>query len=164
MRVLIGARYDMVSFEEKKKQLKNDFSHLSPMLGLSCSVTGAMSVYASAGRAFAPPSSRTDGSLEPEISRKIESGIKHNWFSGKIRSTLAVYQLEKQDMAIPDKNGFIQQTGSQRSRGIEFEVQAQMTERCASTFSYAYTETEMTEFAEPLVTGTSESNALCNEY
>ena len=36
--------------------------------------------------------------------------------------TVAGYQLEREDIAIFDDNGFTAQTGSQRSRGVEVEL------------------------------------------
>ncbi len=94
-----------------------------------------------------------EGTLEPEESAQIEFGVKNNLLNGKIHSTLSVYQLEKQNIAIPNNNGVMRQVGDQRSRGLEFEVQAQMLAKCASIFADIYTDAEMTDFAETVTIG-----------
>ncbi len=150
---ILGCRYDWISFEEENIDVNESYKSMSPMIGINYLPMQNMSLYANAGQAFAPPSSRSDGKLEPEKSSQIELGMKNIWLNNKIYSTLSIYQIDKNDIAIPDKNGFMQQVGSQRSNGVEFEVQAQMSERCASIFSYAYTNAEMTEFAESVIIG-----------
>lgn len=150
-RLFIGARNDMITFNEHLKNIKNDFNEVSHMFGISQSIGNDFTIYANTSQAFAPPSSRTDGALEPEKSKQIETGLKSQWYNRKIKSIISIYRLDKEDIAIPSQNGFIEQIGTQRSQGIEFEVYAQMTDHCASIFSYAYTETEMINFSENVV-------------
>jgi iron complex outermembrane recepter protein len=155
-RLFLGGRYDRIALKEKKTLTTKRHNKFSPMVGLSYSLCQDMTIYANAGQAFAPPSSRADGNLGPEQSQQVELGLKNVWLNGKIRSAISLYQLEKENIAIPDKNGFAQQVGSQMSKGVEFEVQAQMAMQCASIFSYAFTNAEMTEFAESVTVGQDE--------
>ncbi len=151
--LFLGGRYDRSAFKVKNEGISKIYHNFSPMLGISYSPLRAVTFYANTGQAFAPPSSRAEGNPEPEKSAQVEAGIKNSWLKGKIRSTLSVYQLEKQNIAIPDKNGFTRQVGNQRARGVEMEVHAQMTAKCASIFAYAYTDAELTDFAEVITVG-----------
>ena len=152
-RLFLGGRFDRITFKEEKTGANKKYNNFSPMLGFSYAVWDNTTFYANAAQAFALPSPRADGKLEPEESAQVEMGLKNKWLNGKIHSSIAVYQLDKKNIAIPDKNGFTRQVGSQQSRGVEFEVQAQMTPQCASIFSYAFTNAELTDFAESVPIG-----------
>ena len=62
--------------------------------------------YANYGRAFAPPSSRVVGERKPEESRQIEVGIKKDLPELKGLATFAYYDVERENIGIPDANGF----------------------------------------------------------
>lgn len=146
--VLAGARFDAIDYEDEATATSRDFSQLSPMLGLVYSPRPWLSLYASAGRAFAPPSTRVVGEREAEESEQTEAGIKAELWGGKAQTTLAVYQLERDNVAIPDATGITRQLGAQRSRGVELELAAEPRPRLRTFFSYAYTDAELTRFAE----------------
>ncbi|HEY2291042.1 MAG TPA: TonB-dependent receptor [Thermoanaerobaculia bacterium] len=152
LQVVAGARFDAIGYKDTVSSTSRDFSKLSPMLGVVYSPVPALSLYANTGQAFAPPSSRVVGKREPEESRQTELGLKANLWQGKLQTTLALYQLERRHIAIPDLTGFIEQTGTQRSRGIELEVAAEPLPRLRTVFSYAYTDAELTHFTEVVMT------------
>ena len=70
-----------------------------------------------------------------------------------MQSTFAVYELNRDNIAIPDNNGFTQQQGDQRSRGVEFEIAAEPAPGLRTFFSYAFNDSELTRFAEQLIVG-----------
>ncbi len=160
--LLAGARYDYIDTEGDAKSLlfptgtpvtsfSRDDSELSPMLGAVYSPGETLSVYANAGRSYAPASSRLVDELspdgrEPEQSTAFELGVKKRFADGRVRTTFAVYQLEREDIAIPDANGLTQQAGDQRSRGFEFELAAEPLPKLLTFFTYAYNDAELTEF------------------
>ena len=146
--VFIGGRYDVIDYEDKSVDLKRDFNQFSPMAGATFSPTSSFSVYASAGRAFAPPSTLVQGEREAEESTQFELGFKRQYYEGKLNTTLALYQLEKKNIAIPDDNGVTQQAGDQRSRGVELELAAQPTRTWQAFLAYAYNDAELTKFTE----------------
>lgn len=151
--IFLGGRYDYITFKDDIDNTDQQFKKLSPMFGFNYTVLSNLALFGNIGKSFAPPSSRVVGNLEAEESNQIELGIKKNWLDGKIRSTVSVYQLKKDNIAIPDRNGFSKQIGSQESRGIEIEFTGQMTDRCASLFSYSYTDATLTEFSEMINVG-----------
>jgi iron complex outermembrane recepter protein len=146
--LFLGSRYDYISFIDELDNTNEEFKKLSPMLGFNYTALSSLALFGNIGKSFAPPSSRVVGNLEAEESNQIEMGLKKNWLDGKIRTTVSVYQLKKDNIAIPDRNGISKQIGSQESQGIEIEFSGQMTEKCASLFSYSYTDATLTEFSE----------------
>jgi iron complex outermembrane receptor protein len=91
------------------------------------------------------------GEREPEEVTQVEAGLKKNWMNGRIRSSFAFYNLDKQNIAIPDDNGFTQQAGDLRSRGVEFDLSGEPAENWETYFSYAFNDTELTNFKELIV-------------
>lgn len=155
LQVLVGARFDWIDYEDEVNDTSRSFSQVSPLLGVVWSPRAALSLYANAGRAFAPPSSRVVGEREPEESEQIEAGVKTELWQGRAQATFALYELERRNMAIPDRTGITRQTGSQRSRGAELELAAEPLPRLRTFFSYAYTDAELTGFAELVLVGIS---------
>ncbi len=151
--VVLGARWDSIDYEDEVSNTSRDFSKVSPILGLVYSPTAALSLYANAGRAFAPPSSRVVGERRPEESVQTELGVKGELWGGRLQTTFAVYELERENVAIPDLTGVIQQTGTQRSRGVELELAAEPLRGLRTLFSYAYTDSELTRFTELVLVG-----------
>ena len=127
------------------------------MFGFGYSPMNSLSFYGNVGKAFAPPSTRVVGDREPEESSQFEVGVKKQLFENKMTATLAYYHLEKDNIAIPDDNGVTQQTGNQRSKGIELEIMATPKNNMVALFSYAYTDAKLTEFREQLVIGIDEN-------
>lgn len=158
--VILGARWDSIDYEDEVSNTSRDFSKVSPVLGLVYSPVPSFSLYANAGQAFAPPSSRVVGERRPEESRQIEVGTKAELWGGRLQSTFAVYELERENVAIPDLTGFIQQTGTQRARGAELELAAEPLRGLRTLFSYAYNDSELTRFSEILIIGPNPTDFL----
>jgi outer membrane receptor protein involved in Fe transport len=127
---------------------ERDDSEFSPMAGVLVAPTPELSFYANYSRAFAPPSARVLGELAPERGTQYEGGVKKRFSAWKTETVFAVYQLERDNIPIPDDNGFTQQAGDQRSRGFEIDVAAQPAASFRTFFSYAYNDAELTSFAE----------------
>jgi TonB-dependent siderophore receptor len=148
VQVLAGARLDSLSFEETLVPTERDATKLSPLGGIVFEAVPGLSLYANAGSAFGPPSSLVVGEREPEESRQVELGLKKTFLGGKAFLTAAAYHLEKENIAIPDGTGVTRQTGDQRARGFELELQAEAQPGWFATASYAYTDAELTSFSE----------------
>jgi iron complex outermembrane recepter protein len=151
--VIAGARWDSIDYEDEVTRTDRDFSKVSPILGLVFSPTPSVSLYANAGQSFAPPSSRVVGERRPEEGQQVELGTKAELWGGKLQTTFALYELERENVAIPDLTGFIQQTGTQRSRGAELELAAEPVRGLRTLFSYAWNDSELTRFSEVVRTG-----------
>jgi TonB-dependent siderophore receptor len=148
LQLLAGARWDSIDFEDAVSGVSRSSSELSPMLGLVFRASETISLYANSGRSFAPPSPRVLDAPEPEKSRQMEVGARWAAPGGRLRATIAAYELERNNIAIPDDNGFTQQAGDQRSRGIELDLAASPGRGWRTHFNYAYNDAELTRFAE----------------
>jgi TonB-dependent siderophore receptor len=144
----IGARLDVLDYEEPVSGTQRSDTELSPMAGLTYTPKPSLTFYAQGGAAFAPPSSLVVGDRAPERSRQLEAGLKAQLLSGRGFLTLAGYHLERNDIAIPDATGVTRQTGDQRSRGFEVEVSAEPVASWFASAGYAFTDAELTEFTE----------------
>lgn len=149
--VVVGARYDTIDYEDAVSNTSRDFSKVSPTLGVVYTPVPSLSLYANAGQAFAPPSSRVVGERRAEESTQAEVGVKAELLGGKVQTTFALYELERENVAIPDLTGVIQQTGTQRSRGFELELAAEPRRGLKTLFSYAWTDAELTRFSEQVL-------------
>ena len=148
VRVFAGARLDTLDYEERRSRTDRTHTRLSPMGGLSWSPASSLSLYLSAGAAFAPPSTLVVGERVPEESRQVEVGAKRTFRGGRGFASLALYHLEKDNVAIPDGSGVTRQAGDQRSRGVEVEASAELGPGWFGVASYAFTDAELTRFAE----------------
>lgn len=147
--VFMGARYDAIDFKDKVTGYEGDFDKVSPMFGFLWGATPSQSFYGNFGQAFAAPSTLVlTQDRQPEESQQFEIGWKKNWMSGRLNTTLALFDLERENIAIPDDNGVTKQTGTQDASGLEFELAANLPNRIHAYFSYAYTDAELTEFRE----------------
>jgi outer membrane receptor protein involved in Fe transport len=121
------------------------------MLGLLVAAHPRLSLYANFGKAFAPPSSLVVGEREPEETTQYEAGAKARLFGGRLSLAAAAFQVEKRNVAIPDNTGVTRQQGTQESKGVEVEAQAEILRDWFAFASYAFTDAKLTEFRELVV-------------
>ncbi|MGD8375932.1 MAG: TonB-dependent receptor, partial [Acidobacteriota bacterium] len=127
----------------------------SPMLGVVFNPAEDQSLYASASQSFAPPSIRvSDPDPQPEEGTQYEVGYKVEALRGRLQTTVAVYQLDRENIPVPDANGFTQQSGDQRSRGVEWDFAIEPIPGLRVFANYAYTDAEFTSFFQTAVVGT----------
>lgn len=155
VQLFVGGRFDALDYQDAITATSRDGNHFSPMLGAVYSPRPDLSIYANLGQAFAPPSSRVVGERKPEESRQYEIGTKKQLGKRGGFVNLAFYHLERENIAIPDETGFTQQTGNQRSRGVEVELVTETLADWLTLVSYAYNVSVLTEFAETVFTGSN---------
>jgi len=159
--LMLGARFDNIDLKGslfaasmgQTVTVSRDDSELSPMLGFVYAPNESVSLYFNAAESHAPsalrPSDFVDpDTLQPEDSEGYELGVKTQAVRGKLQTTFALYQIDRSNFAIPDNNGITQQAGDQRSRGVELELGAEPVPGLHTFVSYAYNESEFTNFGE----------------
>jgi len=146
--VFAGGRLDSFDFEDEATATRRDGGKLSPLAGVVYSPISGLSLYGSFGRAFAPPSIQVVGDRDPEESRQLEVGVKTTLLDRKLFATVSAYDLRRENIAIPDATGITRQTGDQRSRGVEFELSAEVVKGWFTYAAYAFTDAELTQFRE----------------
>jgi len=155
----IGGRFDLVDYDKTSivnqqnptagpEPIDAHYRQLSPLLGVVFAPNDELSFYANAGGAFAPPSALAVDDLEPEKSRQGEVGSKAQLLDGKLDGRLALFHLQKDDIAILDDNNLTRQLGDQRARGLELELWVRPASGWYAQASYAYLDAELTRFNE----------------
>ncbi len=153
VQLYLGGRLDFLDYTEEFSDTRRNETQFNPMVGLLVQPRRDLSFYVNGGSAFSPPSSLVTGERKPEESRQVEGGVKKKWLGDRIQAQVAVYHLEKTNIAIPDQNGFLRETGSQRSRGLELSWSAQHRPLWHTFASYAYNRSQLTEFTETSIVG-----------
>lgn len=125
-----------------------------------------VSVYASWSNAFDPQSAATQepaggGPFAPQTGTQLEGGVKAQLFEGRLQAGLAVYRILRTnivqlDTTRPPINGVNQlaPVGEVTSKGIEFDITADVTPDWVVMFNYGYNDTR--------VTGTVPGQAITN--
>ena len=148
LQLFAGGRFDAVDYEDKLTATKRDYQKFSPMLGLLLAPTPNLSLYANAGLAFAAPSARVIGPRRAEESTQFELGAKQRLLDGRLNLNVALFQLTKENIAIPDNSGITRQNGDQESRGLEIEIAARPAPDWHLFATYALLDAELTQFNE----------------
>ncbi len=163
--VVLGARLDIVDYQaDGTVRSDRDDSQLSPLVAIVGQPLEQLSLYVQYAESFEPPSTLTVGEIEPEEGQQIEVGAKLDLADGRLRLNLSLYQIERSNLSIPDSSGITGQQGDQRSRGAEFELYARLAEGFDCSFTYAFTEAELVEFAELVVFGPGPTDFFIADY
>lgn len=154
IRLLVGGRFDWnktTMFDRvggPDPALTRKESSFSPRAGLTWTPVPAVSLYASWSRSFLPQHfGRLRGGGLPTVlkGRSLEAGVKLNLLNGRVRPTLAVFDIERIGAAVSDPEDFnyVIQIGKSRTRGIELDVPAAITPRWRVIASYAHLDAEV---------------------
>ncbi|AFY51247.1 TonB-dependent siderophore receptor [Nostoc sp. PCC 7524] len=152
LKLLLGGRFDTVDFDlqDNLNNIKSSTysDAFSPRIGIVYQPSKPISLYANFSRSFVSQSgSSFDGTpFQPERGTQYEIGVKADWFSGRLSSTLAFYQITKTNVLVTDPNRptFFIQTGEQRSRGVELDLVGEILPGWNVITSYAYTDAIIT--------------------
>ncbi len=149
LKLLLGGRFDYFD-QLNDNRLTRAVSaaidrKFTPRLGLVYQPVEPVSLYASWSRSFQPQLQLTydNQPFKPETGEQYEAGVRIEGFNKRLTSTIAVYQITKQNVSTPDirpgvPSGFSVQFGEQRSRGVEIDLSAQPTRRWNLIFTYGY--------------------------
>jgi iron complex outermembrane recepter protein len=156
LKLLVGGRFDY--FDQVYDDpltgvtLAANDRKFTPRLGLVYQPIEPVSLYTSWSRSFQPQLQLTydNQPFKPETGEQYEAGLRIEAFNKRLTSTVAVYQITKQNVSTPDirpgvPSGFSVQLGEQRSRGFEFDLSAQLTRRWNLLFTYGYTNAIVSE-------------------
>lgn len=145
---LVGARWDEIDFSDDVTGTERSDGELSPMVGAVWQPVPGFSLYGNWSESFSPASPRVVGPRDPEESTQTEIGLRKDLWDGRLRATLAAYRLDRENIAIPDDNGFTEQAGDQRSEGYELELAGNLGPGFRGFLTFAYNDSELTRFRE----------------
>ncbi len=167
--VLAGLRYDeFESFTRSAGQRTpvDTNTQVSPRLSVTYKLAADRSVYASWLTGFEPQAGYTElngGPFDPSDSKLFEIGYKQRAFDDRLLFTTSIYEITKNDIVVfandEDNPDLYRQRGQERSRGFEFEVNGQITDRLTLIANYAYNDAEVTEDTDPALVGAQKENA-----
>jgi len=158
LHILLGGRFDSVDEDDDLNDRSTDESEFTGRAGVLYQVDDHFAPFLSVSQSFQPAGpgtvDRSGAVLDPETGLQYEAGVKSTFLAGDLQATLAVYQIEKEDVAVFDLDYFFatgEQTWlpgvDQRSRGVEIDVTGQITDELRIIANYAYTDTEETDNA-----------------
>lgn len=152
IRLTLAARHTTAQTANPYAGLTDD-SRLTTRAGLSVSLSPTTSVYGLYDQAFVPQAGASfDGrAFDPITGNNTEAGIKKDWFGGKWNSTLALYQITKNNVltADPANPNFSIQLGQTQTKGAEFDLRGNITNDLNLIFNYAYTDSRISKDTNP---------------
>ncbi|WP_165665423.1 TonB-dependent receptor [Metapseudomonas otitidis] len=133
--VLLGLRYDHFEVDSEnrlngRRERRVDDS-FSPRVGVVWTPVPEHAFYASFSKSYAPVGGGLIGitagaagntnTLDPELTRQKEVGVKSDWLDDRLSTTFALYEIELYNRRTSDPNnpGNVLLSGLQRSRGAE---------------------------------------------
>ena len=151
IRLTLAARYtELITVNKDDRDDK-----ITPRIGLSVDILPSLSVYAMYDQSFLGQNGTTydQSAVDPIDAIDIEGGIKKSFFDGRLKASLGVYQITKEnvittDYEHPGTDGnfpFVMQLGEIQSKGIEFDMQGEITPQLNIVLNYANTNVEVTE-------------------
>ncbi|MBB5638550.1 iron complex outermembrane receptor protein [Pedobacter cryoconitis] len=166
----LGARYTWYTNEKETTNAKgvvktNNYSQkaLSPRAALTYMVNPATSVFFLYDQSFVPQSYQValvdpvtkeligSAPINPQQGKDMELGIKRNWFSSRLLTTLNAFHTTKTNVPIPDlvNTAFVKPAGQVTSNGIEADVIGNITDRLSITANYTYVKATITKDEDP---------------
>ncbi len=147
--VLLGGRYDSTkgdSLANGNRTIINKKEQFTPQAGLLFQPTQTTTMYASYSGGFNPTTSvdpETGETFDPEEATQYEVGAKARFLDEKLQASIAIYDLEKNNIVALNGNGVLDLVGEVRSRGVELDVSGEVIPGMNILASYAYTDNEI---------------------
>jgi len=153
-KLLLGVRYDKydqsVLDHNTGNLVEQSLSATSPRAGLVYQPSKTVSLYATASKSFRP-NSGISYELQPfpaETGKSGEVGAKYDSADGKISSTLAIYNISKNNVLTPDPrdpNNRSIAAGEVQSKGVEFDLGGEVAAGLRLSAAYAFTDAKVTQ-------------------
>ena len=159
LKLLLGARYDTSSGKGTRdgiEQTPSEDSSVTGRFGVGYKVTGAVLAYASVAQSFVPQTPGTvdvDGALlDPQTGLQYETGFKAQVLGDRLLTTVSVYHIRKDNVALSDLVLF-NETGqiaffpgvAERSRGVEVDAAGRLSDRLSVFANYSFNDAETVE-------------------
>lgn len=152
---LLGGRQDWVESDFRNKLapaggVNGDDRKFTWQGGLMYRFDNGLTPYASYSTAFVPVQQISNGGapLDPITSSQVELGIKYEPVGWNTAMTASVFDLRKEDDTYLDATtSTYRQVGESRSKGVELEINSDISRNLNLTASYTYTDARVTKDA-----------------
>ncbi|WP_281613434.1 TonB-dependent receptor [Flammeovirga sp. SubArs3] len=172
LNVLLGVRQEFYKDirVENGQQVAKDQTAFLPRLGLTYEITKTINAFGTYTEGFEPQdfglnAEQNGGPFDPKKSNMWETGLKGDFFDGRLSATTSVYWITVNNILVQDPNDIdkLIQRGQEQSKGFEFEVNGQVTKNLSLTVNYAYNDAVITESDNPAEIGRQKENAPKNQ-
>ncbi|MFW0713988.1 TonB-dependent siderophore receptor [Aliarcobacter butzleri] len=160
--LIVGARFSkyenddswewMPSLSSNNSKTNFDEKATTPYAGIVYDLTDEHSIYASYTSIFQPQNNRdrNGNMLDPREGNNYEIGYKNELFGGSLNSSIALYRLNQDKLAVADGGYFIPGTTTGASKaingtqteGIDIEITGELIEDMNIQASYTYSQTK----------------------
>lgn len=176
--LLSGIRYDT---EEKSYEndalgidTDKDFEEISPKIAVQYRVNPDLMFYLSASKGYQAGGFNTLSpagyplAYEEEKLWSYEFGSKTSFFNNRVNMSAAVYYMDIEDMQVNNSvdalRAYRSNAAEATSKGIEFEINAKLTDALKVFAAYGYNKIEFDSFADALGNYKDNVNPFAPEY
>jgi len=156
LKALLGVRHDRFKQETRTAgvliPLAREDKKLSPRAGLVWQPTETAAYYVSISQSFQPSGesfalANNNAANSPEKTQNREIGAKLDFFDGAVSTTLALFNLERTNIKVPDPANLARllNAGEQRTNGFEFTLSGQLPQGLDVFAGYAYLDARITK-------------------
>lgn len=146
--LLLGGRSTYWKLDEESSQSKKEDVFV-PYVGLVYQLDDIWSVYGSYTKIFQPQDGvvylygAPGATPDPEQGEGYEVGVKAGFYDGRLTSSLALFQMDVENLAFWNRDIRQYQTyGETQTRGIELELNGELAEGWQAGAGYAYSRSE----------------------
>ena len=162
VKLLTGLRHERVKLQVTNKDTAGDvtasraYHPTTGRVGLAWDVTPQMMVYATYATAADPASGNLASTYSTQITantemttgRMVEVGTKLNFWGDRGNATVALYQINRKNIAItdPEDRRITLLIGEQQSHGLETKVGLQLTKAWSLQGNFSYADAEYRKY------------------
>jgi iron complex outermembrane receptor protein len=156
--LMLGGRFDHADSSRANDRERNNTveqssdEKFSPRIGLMYQPVEWIGFFTNYSEAFNSPNigrNALDGSaLGSQTSKQYETGIKGNWFEGRLTASAVFFHLIKNNIAQPTSpipGSPYNLSGEARSQGLEIDVNGKITDYWDVITTYTYTDAKFTD-------------------
>ena len=152
--VMGGFRYQNVEqYNVLTNQVGQKADAVTPQTGVLWQPINWLSLYGNYVENFGTTNGQGQGGtfLPPQTAQQWETGFKTAFFDDRLSSTIAYFNLTKQNIPTTDPANptFSIATGEAQSRGVEADIRGEILPGWNTIATYAYTETEVLKENNP---------------
>ncbi len=152
LKIIAGARLSNWEYKSENDKGNREFNNeLAPYIGAIYDFAQDHSVYASYTEIFKPQDRKdvNDQYIDPIKGKSYETGLKSEWFGGRLNTALSVFRIEQSNFAELIPGVFIVRNGTQtteqayravdgvESKGFEFEADGEINDNWGINFGIA---------------------------
>ncbi|QUX92991.1 TonB-dependent siderophore receptor [Marinomonas sp. A3A] len=155
--VTVGVRNDNLDLSSENvsnEKFDADYSETSLRGAITYKINDEVSAYLSQVESVAPPSIESTGTAnKPERGEQYEVGVKYAPYNMNAIFSASVYDLTKDNVTITTTDLVKKTIGESKTKGLDLEAKADITENLSITAAYSYMKSEVVNDSDPSLKG-----------